>query len=175
MIKRISLLLMTGVLTLAMLTGCTSNAAGQKTVGTAVDGNEVLIEAAAIKLVNATNEGGYSLISQEELKGLIDNKEDAIIIDTMPADFYGKGHIPTALNAVLPKASLEDATEEEKEAFVALLGDDKDKTIIIYCGFTACGRSHVGAKLAVSLGYTNVKRLPGGIVGWQDAGYEVEK
>ncbi len=98
-----------------------------------------------------------------------------IVIDTMPADFYGKGHIPTAKNAVMPKTSLADATDDEKAAFEAQLGDDKDALIVVYCGFTACGRSDAGAAYAVELGYTNVYRQPGGIIAWRNAGYEEEK
>lgn len=172
--KKFLSLILTGLLAISLLTGC-SSASSEKKVGTSPDGNELSIESAAIKLVNAVEDGAYTLISLEELNTAITNKEDMIIIDTMPEDFYSKGHIPTALNAVLPKGSIDEATEDEKNQFISLLGEDKDKSIVIYCGFTACGRSHVGAKLATSLGYTNVKRLPGGIIGWQDAGYESEK
>lgn len=164
------------VLAAAMIfTGCAQQAAPAKTVGTAPDGNEAAIEKAAINLINNVNEGGYQLVGSEELKSWVDSKKDMIVIDTMPADFYAKGHIPGALNAELPKTGLKDATEDQKKAFEALLGPDKNKTIVVYCGFTACGRSHAGAVLAKELGYTNVVRYPGGIIGWQDSQYETEK
>ena len=41
--------------------------------------------------------------------------------------------------------------EQEKEAFLKTLGDNKDKKIVIYCGFVACERSNVGAVLAKKL------------------------
>ncbi len=75
----------------------------------------------------------------------------------------------------MPKTSLADATDDEKAAFEAQLGDDKDALIVVYCGFTACGRSDAGAAYAVELGYTNVYRQPGGIIAWRNAGYEEEK
>lgn len=160
-----------------IFTGCAQQAAAPAPakVGTAPDGNEAAIEKAAVKLVQDVNEGGYQLVGGEELKGLIDAKKDMIIIDTMPADFYAKGHIPTALNAELPKTGLQDATEDQKKAFEALLGPDKSKQIVVYCGFTACRRSDAGAKLAKELGYTNVYRYVGGIVAWQASEYEVQK
>ena len=64
---------------------------------------------------------------------------------------------------------------EEKEAFLKTLGDNKDKKIVIYCGFVACERSHVGAVLAKEAGYKNVYRFPGGIAAWLDAGNSIDK
>lgn len=159
-------------LILSLATGC--SAAGNS-VGTAKDGNEVKIEAAAIKLVNAVEKGGYELVNTENLNGWLEAGEDMVIIDTMPADFFAKGHIPTAVNAVMPKTGLADATDQEKADFAALLGENKDKKIVIYCGFTACGRSDAGAAYAKELGYTNVYRYPGGIIGWRDAELAEEK
>jgi rhodanese-related sulfurtransferase len=58
--------------------------------------------------------------------------------------------------------------------FEALLGPDKDKTIVIYCGFMKCTRSHNGAMWAKKLGYKNVYRFPGGIFAWKGAGFPIE-
>lgn len=171
--KSISLLIAV-IMVASLFAGCSSSEA-LNSVGTSVDGNEVNIEAAAVKLVNAVEKGGYNLVKTDELKSWIDEGKEMIVIDTMPADFYAKGHIPTAKNAVMPKTSLADATDEEKAAFEALLGDDKDATIVVYCGFTACGRSDAGAAYATELGYTNVYRQPGGIIAWRNAGFEEEK
>ena len=56
-----------------------------------------------------------------------------------------------------------------------MLGPDKDRTIVVYCGFVKCTRSHNGAMWAVKLGYKNVYRYPGGIKAWKEADYPVEK
>lgn len=146
-----------------------------KTVGTAPDGNEAAIEKAAMKLASASKEGGYQLASVEDVKKMMDEKKDMIIIDTMPADFYGKGHLAGALNAELPKTGMKDVTADQKAAFEKLLGTDKNKTIVVYCGFTACGRSDVGAVLAKQAGFANVYRMPGGIIAWQDMKFETVK
>ena len=79
-----------------------------------------------------------------------------------------------AVNAGLPK-EMKDLKPEEKEAFLKTLGDNKDKKIVIYCGFVACERSHVGAVLAKEAGYKNVYRFPGGIAAWLDAGNSIDK
>ena len=169
-------------LSAALFAGCSSKTSQQpaaqtpaKTVGTAVDGNEQNIEKAAMSLVKAKEEGKYSLVSTEELKSWVDSKKDMVIIDTMPASSFKNGHIPGAVNAELPKTGMNDVTAEQKAAFIKLLPADKNKTVVLYCGFTSCARSDVGAKIAVELGYKNVYRQPGGIVAWQDAKYTVEK
>jgi rhodanese-related sulfurtransferase len=57
----------------------------------------------------------------------------------------------------------------------AFLGPDKDKTLVFYCGFVKCTRSHNGAAFAKKLGYKNVYRFPGGIFAWKGAGFPVDK
>jgi rhodanese-related sulfurtransferase len=54
-----------------------------------------------------------------------------------------------------------------------LLGADKDRLIVIYCGFVKCTRSHNGAMWAKRLGYKNVYRFPGGIYAWKGMDYSV--
>ena len=116
----------------------------------AKDGKENEVEKAAIKLVKATKTGDYNLISADELKKSIDNKEDMVLVDTIPADRFEKTKIKGAVNAGLPK-EMKDLKPEEKEAFLKTLGDNKDKKIVVYCGFVACERSNVGAVLAKKL------------------------
>jgi rhodanese-related sulfurtransferase len=50
--------------------------------------------------------------------------------------------------------------------------DVKDKTIVVYCGFVKCKRSHEAAKYLVEQGYTNVYRYAGGISAWADKSLE---
>lgn len=158
-----------GILSIAFLS-LNLSACGNST-GTAKDGNELKIEQAALKLHNAVEKGKYKLVGTEELKKWLDEKKDMVIVDTMPEDHYQKTKIPTAVNAELPM-KMDEVTPEQKEKFLKMLGDDKEKTIVVYCGFTACGRSDVGALIAKEAGYKNVYRQPGGIIAWQDAGYK---
>ena len=97
-----------------------------------------------------------------------------ILINTIPSDRFEKTKIKGAVNAGLPK-EMKDLKPEEKEAFLKTLGTDKDKKIVIYCGFVACERSHVGATLAKEAGFKNVYRFPGGIAAWLDAGNSIDK
>ncbi len=133
-------------------------------------------EKIAVKFAKEVLRGGYQIVDTEELKKWYDSKKDMLIVDTMPlADSYNKNHIPGAVQILFDKPELEKIDEAKKAELVKLLGDNKDKTIVFYCGFTACTRSHNGAMWAVRLGYKNIYRYPGGIVGWKEAGYPVEK
>jgi rhodanese-related sulfurtransferase len=77
----------------------------------------------------------------------------------------------------IPEMDAWDSAETDgksAEDFSVLLGEDKSKTIVVYCGFVKCTRSHNGAMWARKLGYENVLRHPGGVFAWQGAGYPVE-
>lgn len=140
---------------------------------------EVSTEASGVKLTREVLHGDYSVISTEELQKAIQSGEELLIIDTMPyEDSYVKNHIPGAKQFLFPIAEMTEWNTEEvggrsTEDFVALLGDDKAKKLVFYCGFVKCTRSHNGAMWARKLGYTNVFRQPGGIFAWKGAGYEV--
>jgi rhodanese-related sulfurtransferase len=64
---------------------------------------------------------------------------------------------------------------QTREDFIRLLGSDKSKPIVFYCGFVKCTRSHNGVAWAVRLGYQNVYRYPGSIFAYKGADYSVEK
>lgn len=138
-------------------------------------------DAEAVKLVRDVKAGGYEVINAEELKKRIDSKKDILIVDTMPyEDSYKKEHIPGAKQFLFPIAIMAnwDAKEtggKSMEDFAAFLGPDKDKTLVFYCGFVKCTRSHNGAMFAKQLGYKNVYRFPGGIFAWKGADYALEK
>jgi rhodanese-related sulfurtransferase len=141
---------------------------------------ETTKEAEAVKLVRDTAAGGYGLLSAAELKKMIDEGKDMVIVDTMPyEDSYKKEHVPGAKQFLFPIPAMNewDAKEtagKSQADFEALLGPDKNKTVVIYCGFVKCTRSHNGAVWAKKLGYANVYRFPGGIFAWKGAGFPIE-
>lgn len=140
---------------------------------------EVETEKAAVKLYGEIERGGYGIVSTDELKKWIDQGKDMVIVDTMPYESsYKKNHIPGAVQFLFPIPDMDQWDSKETDGksmddFKKLLGDDKNKTIVIYCGFVKCTRSHNGAAWAVKLGYKNVYRHPGGIFAWKGAGYPV--
>lgn len=51
---------------------------------------------------------------------------------------------------------------------------DKNKKIVVYCGFVKCQRSHQAAKYLKKKGFKNVYRYAGGICAWDEAGMPIE-
>lgn len=137
-------------------------------------------EKEAVKLVRDVRRGGYDVISAEELKALIASEPNLLMIDTMPyAESYKKEHVPGAKQFLfpIPDMSSWDAQQtggKSLEDFTALLGAEKNRKIVMYCGFVKCTRSHNAAAWAVKQGYTQVLRFAGGIYAWKGAGYTVE-
>ena len=153
---------------LALVSGCADPKKG------GVSQANVQAEFLAMKAVGEKERGGYKLISLQELKAKLDAKEDVLVVDTMPYEAsYKKQHIPTAVQFEFPIPEMKTMDDGMERQYRALLGPDKGKMIVVYCGFVKCGRSHNGAMWAVKLGYTNVYRCLGGIRGWKEAGYPV--
>ena len=142
---------------------------------------EVEKEAGAVKLVREVQRGGYDVVTTEELKKWIDAGKEMLIVDTMPyEDSYKKQHVPSAVQFLFPIPDMKEWDTNETagktlEDYKKLLGNDTGRTIVIYCGFVKCTRSHNGAAWAVKLGYKNVYRYPGGIFAWKGADFPIEK
>ena len=170
--KSVFSLIVVGLLVMSLTSPCLAKNKFEK---------EVEKEQEAVKLVREVQQGGYDVITAKELKDLIDSGKDILIIDTMPYDAsYKKMHVPGAEQFLfpIPEMNAWDIQETDGKTiddFKALLGPDMSKTIVIYCGFVKCTRSHNGAMWATKLGYKNVLRFPGGIFAWKGAEYPVEK
>ena len=137
---------------------------------------ELETEKIAVNLVREVARGGYGIVTTQELKGWVDQKKSMLVIDTMPyADSYVKQHIPGAVSMLFPIPEMTKLDDKTKDALEKLLGPDKNRLVVFYCGFVTCTRSHNGAMWAVKLGYKNVYRHPGGIKAWDEADYPVGK
>ena len=144
--------------------------------GQSWSGKELEVEKTSVTLSQEASRGGYKLVSTPELKDWIDQKKPMMIIDTMPLeDSYKKQHVPGAVQYDFPIPEMKVMDDAARAKFEKFLGPDKDKTLVFYCGFVKCTRSHNGAMWAVKLGYKNVYRGPGGIKAWMEADYPVTK
>jgi len=165
--KKAFLVLAVCVFFVAGLAGCKFAAGGSK---------ELETEKIVVDFARQVAAGGYKILPTQELKDWVDKKKDMLIVDTMPyEDSYKKQHIPGAVQFEFPIPELKSLDEKTRAAFEMLLGPDKDKLIVFYCGFTKCTRSHNGAMWAIKLGYKNVYRHPGGVKAWTEADYPVGK
>jgi rhodanese-related sulfurtransferase len=161
------------VIALVSVFALAAHAGGLSGIGTSPKGLEAPIEKAAMKLMTDVKDGGYQLIGTEELNKWITEKKVFLLIDTMPKENFDKIRIKGAVNSPLAKTEKE-FTPAEKENILKIAGSDKSKTIVVYCGFTACRRSHLGAKTLVENGFSSVYRYPGGIIAWNEGGYPEE-
>lgn len=109
-----------------------------------------------------TAEGGsYTNVAADELSVMLKNK-DFVFVNV---------HIPFAGN--IAGTDLSIAYDQIADpANLSQLPADKNAKIVLYC---RSGRmSAIAAEELVSLGYTNVWNLTGGMVDWENAGYEIE-
>jgi thiosulfate/3-mercaptopyruvate sulfurtransferase len=137
---------------------------------------ELETEKIAVTFAREVERGGYKILTTEELKGWVDQKKSMLIVDTMPYEAsYKKQHVPGAAQMEFPIPEMTQLDDKTKVALEKLLGSDKERLIVFYCGFTKCTRSHNGAMWAVRLGYKNIYRHPGGITAWDEADYPIEK
>lgn len=106
--------------------------------------------------------GSYTRISPDELNTMLKDK-DVVFINV---------HIPFAGNISNTDLSIPYDQVSIPEN-LAQLPTDKAAKIVLYC---RSGRmSEIAATELVSRGYTNIWNLDGGMVAWEQAGYEIEK
>ena len=104
--------------------------------------------------------GSYQNASVADLQSMLKNK-DFVFVNV---------HIPFAGN--IPNTDL-SIPYDEIEQNLSQLPADKNAKIVLYC---RSGRmSEIAAEKLVSLGYTNVWNVTGGMVDWEQAGLELEK
>lgn len=106
--------------------------------------------------------GTYTSVNANELNTMLKNK-DFVFINV---------HIPFAGN--IPRTDLSIAYDQITDSLnLAQLPVDKNAKIVLYC---RSGRmSAIAAEALVKQGYTNIWDLAGGMVAWEQAGYEIEK
>ena len=111
---------------------------------------------------------GTSVITTDEVKALVAKGPEAgnyLMFDSRPASRFHAGTIPTSL--MLPSGEMEKLDKEGKSH--PLLGQDKNKLLVFWCGGPTCPFSLKGGELAVKYGYTNVKVYSGGDPAWVKA------
>jgi rhodanese-related sulfurtransferase len=101
-------------------------------------------------------------VAPEDLKSLMEQSADLMILDVRTPEEYGRFCIPGGLN--VPGGDLILWVDE--------LQRRRDATVIVNCAGRT--RSIIGAAALRRLGLTNVRALRNGTMGWVLAGYELE-
>ncbi len=118
---------------------------------------KILATLACAFLSTAAFAGEFPDISVAELDAAIAKKE-VIVIDVNGTTSHKTAHIPGAIDF-----------QANQDKIAELLGDDKDKLVVAYCGGPKCSAYQRAAKAAKDAGFTNVKHLSAGISGWKAA------
>jgi len=106
------------------------------------------------------------VITGEQIKKMLGDKDKFMLVDSRIANEYKDGHIPKAINVV----------DKEMENHKAKFPSDKDFPIVFYCnGYPKCPRSVNGATTAMTWGYKNLFVYTAGIPDWEQKGYPIER
>jgi len=104
--------------------------------------------------------GSYKNVEPKELNSMLKNK-DFVLINV---------HIPFAGDIAKTDLSV---PYDQIEQNLSQLPADKDAKILLYC--RSGHMSQIAAEKLVSLGYTNIWNLKGGMNDWEQAGFDLEK
>jgi len=107
-----------------------------------------------------TSSGPYKNVTSKELNTLLKEK-DFVLVNV---------HIPFAGNIVGTDLSI---AYDQIEQNLSQLPADKNAKIVLYC--RSGHMSQIAAEKLVSLGYTNVWNLNGGMIDWEKEGFEIQK
>ncbi len=108
-------------------------------------------------------------MTPKQLKNLLDEGEDVIVLDVRESEQRAEGSIPFD---EFNKENFVSITRGNLEWKVAKKIKDPDARIVTYC--RRGGRGALAAEVLKKMGYTNVTTLKGGLKGWVKAGYPVK-
>jgi len=101
-----------------------------------------------------------NLISREELRGKLERGDEFKLVMTLSGFAYRTKRIPSSLHF-----------ETAAEAVEAL---DREDEIVVYCADVHCVASIYAYRLLEREGFTRLRRYPGGVADWEEAGYPLE-
>jgi rhodanese-related sulfurtransferase len=108
-------------------------------------------------------EAEFRIIATAELKALMDEKKDLVLVDTRTAEEFQEAHIKGAI-------SIPEKVFDEK---LSLLPSDKNALVVLYCNGVKCGKSKKAAKKAEAVGYRNLVIYAEGFPVWEEKGLAI--
>jgi len=108
-------------------------------------------------------DGDFKIVSSEELKAMIDQKKEFVLVDARTKEEYQEAHIIGAISV----------PEKEFSAQDSLLPADENALMVFYCNGVKCGKSKKLAKKAAAAGYTNIILYADGFPVWEEKGFPI--
>lgn len=102
------------------------------------------------------------IMGTDELKELMNDDEQYVLVDARDKKDYKKMHIPGAVS--MPVDDVDKLSE----------GLDKDKDVIVYCSGMMCDASTDAASILLKKGFKKVSEYKGGIQDWVGGGNPTE-
>jgi rhodanese-related sulfurtransferase len=122
----------------------------------------ILLMAAALSSARGA-ETEFRVITTDQLKAMIEEKKDFLLIDARTKKEYQEAHIVGALS--IPEKSFEE--------LLSLLPADKNSLMVFYCNGVKCGKSKKVAKKADAIGYKNILIYGEGFPVWEEMGNKI--
>ena len=124
---------------------------------------------AAGSLAGAVGEKKVDLITVDELKSKVTSNETVLILDVRSSESYANSvsKIKGALHFNVRKLKF-------RLRFPPLKDVPKNRAVVTYCACPSEEAAIQAAQVLIEYGFTNVKALKGGWVGWQKANGPVE-
>jgi len=116
------------------------------------------LAAVLVSLAPAFAAADFPVISTNEVKKFMDQKENMVLIDARTPEEYRDAHIAGAVN--IPENGFEQA--------LAQLPADKKTLLIFYCNGVKCGKSKRVAQKVAPFGYTTILIYREGIPVWEE-------
>jgi len=117
-----------------------------------------VIAAALVSLATSHAAADFAVITTDEVKKLIDKKENMVLIDARTPEEYKEAHITGAIN--IPEKGFDEASKQ--------LPSDKNTLLVFYCNGVKCGKSKRVALKVEPLGYTTILIYKEGIPVWEE-------
>jgi rhodanese-related sulfurtransferase len=122
----------------------------------------ILLIAAALSSAHGA-EIEFKVVTTDQLKAMIEEKKDFLLIDARTREEYQEAHIANALS--IPEKSFEES--------LSLLPADKNSLMVFYCNGVKCGKSKKVAKKADAIGYKNILIYGEGFPVWEENGNKI--
>ena len=107
-----------------------------------------------------------NIVAAGNLKALLTEKPETVLIDLLSPEHFAGRHIPGAQNACVFQVSFLDD--------LAVIAPDKQVPIVVYGASIRCQDAALALEKLDRAGYEDVTFLKGGLEAWHGAGYDLE-